>query len=279
MNPIGIEFISVLGQPPVDYVHTAADLGIRHIGMAPAPIVTVEGLYPSWSLVEDVGLRRSFKAALAERGVSVSVGEGFLIMPGMDVQEFAAQVDAMAEIGAPVLNVIGVNPDPSGAADQLGDFAELAEARGLRTTIEFVPGTPFGDLASAVDIVRRVGRSDFAVLVDAMHLYRTGSTAADLAALDPALIGYVQICDVPWTSDLDYADEARFERRAPGDGELPLKEMIAALPIDIHLGLEVPMRAKADAGIGPVERLRPAIEAMRDLVREVAEMPAQPTPG
>jgi sugar phosphate isomerase/epimerase len=279
MNTIGIEFISVLGQPPVDYVHTAAELGIRHIGMAPAPIVTVEGLYPAWSLVEDAGLRRAFKAALAERGVSVSVGEGFLLMPGMAVQDLAPQVDAMAEIGAPVLNVIGVNPDPNGAADQLGAFAELAAARGLRTTIEFVPGTPFGDLPSALDIVHRVGRPDFAVLVDAMHLFRTGSTAADLAAVAPALIGYVQICDVPWTSDLDYADEARFERRAPGDGELPLKDMIAALPLDIHLGLEVPMRARAEAGIGPVERLRPAIAAMRDLVDEVARMPAQETPG
>ena len=279
MNPIGIEFISVLGQPPVDYVHTAAELGVRCIGMAPAPIVTVEGLYPSWSLVEDAGLRRAFTAALAECGVSVSVGEGFLLMPGMDIQDFAPQVDAMAEIGAPVLNVIGVNPDPNGAADQLGAFAELAAARGLRTTIEFVPGTPFGDLPAAVDIVRRVGRPDFAVLVDAMHLFRTGSTAADLDALDAALIGYVQICDVPWTSNLDYADEARFERRAPGDGGLPLKDMIAALPMDIHLGLEVPMRAKAEAGVGPVERLRPAIETMRDLVSEVAMLPSQLTPG
>jgi sugar phosphate isomerase/epimerase len=272
MHSIGIEFITVLGQPPVDYVRTAADLGVRHIGMAPAPIVTVEGLYPAWSLVEDAALRRAFKAALAERGVSVSVGEGFLIMPGMDIQAFAGQVDAMAEIGAPVLNVIGVNPDPSGAADQLGAFAELAAVRGLRTTIEFVPGTPVGDLAAAVDIVRRVGRPDFALLVDSMHLFRTGSTADDLIALDPALIGYVQICDVPWTSDLDYADEARFERRAPGEGELPLKDMIAALPPDIHLGLEVPMRARAEAGIGPIERLRPAIDAMRDLVKEVDRM-------
>lgn len=279
MNPIGIEFISVLGQPPVDYIHVAADLGVSHVGMAPAPIVTAPGLYPDWSLAEDVALRRAVKAALAERGLAVSVGEGFLIMPGMDVRDFTAQVDAMAEIGAPVLNVIGVNPDPNACADQLGRFAELAAARGLRTTIEFVPGTPVGDLASAVDVVRRVGRDDFAVLVDAMHLFRTGSTADDLAALDPALIGYVQICDVPWKSDLDYADEARFERRAPGDGELPLQDMVAALPRDILLGLEVPMRAKAEAGIGPKDRLAPALEATRDLVKEVARMASQETPG
>ena len=78
-------------------------------------------------------------------------------------------------------------------------------------------------------------------------------------------------CDVPLVSrHTVYTDEACFDRLAPGEGELPLGDLIAALPRDIHLGLEVPMRAKAEAGIGPVGRLRPALEAMRMLVEEVA---------
>jgi sugar phosphate isomerase/epimerase len=279
VNPIGIEFISVLGQPPVDYVHTAAELGVSHIGMAPAPIVTVEGLYSGWSLAQDAQLRRDVVAALRERGLSVSLGEGFLIWPDRDIRGSEAEVDAMAEIGAPVLNAVSIDPDPNRAGDQLGVFAEMAAARGLRSTIEFVPGTPIGDLATARAAVAHVGRPDFALLIDAMHWFRTGSTAADLAALDPALIGYVQICDVPLVSVQPYGDEARFDRRAPGDGELPLKDMIAALPIDMLLGLEVPMRAKAEAGIGPVERLRPALEATRTLAGKVAMMPMQETPG
>lgn len=271
MNPIGIEFISVLGQPPVDFVHDAAELGVSHIGMAPAPIVTVPGLYPAWSLVDDAPLRREVKEALAERGVSLSVGEGFLIWPDRDISETGAGVDAMAELGAPILNAVSVDPDTGRGFDQLAVFAEMAAARGLRSAIEFCPGTGVPDLPTALAAVRHVGRPDFKLLVDSMHLFRSGSKAEDLAALDPELIGYVQICDVPFVSRYaDYSEEARFDRLAPGEGELPLRDMIAALPRDILLGVELPMRAKAEAGIGPVGRLRPAIEATRMLVEEVA---------
>ena len=34
MHPLGIEFISVFGLPPVEFVHLAADLGCRHISTA-----------------------------------------------------------------------------------------------------------------------------------------------------------------------------------------------------------------------------------------------------
>ena len=270
MHPIGIEFISVLGEPPVDYVHTAAELGVTHIGMAPAPIVTGEDLYPAWSLVSDPQLRRAFVAAVRDRGLTVSQGEGFLVWPDRDMRTFEAEVDAMAEIGAPTLNAVAIDPDAARCADQLAVFAEMAGERGLGATVEFVPGTPVGDLAAAVALVRKVGRPNFKVLVDTMHLFRTGSTVADFAALDPALVGYVQLCDVPLVSRHSaYADEARFDRLAPGDGELPLREFIAAVPDGLVLGLEVPMLAKAEAGIGPLGRLRPAVEATRLLLEGV----------
>jgi sugar phosphate isomerase/epimerase len=104
-------------------------------------------------------------------------------------------------------------------------------------------------------------------MIDAMHLYRSGGTAADVAALDPGLIGYAQLCDVPLVAlHDDYGAEARFDRRVAGDGELPLQEFVDALPADCVIGLEVPMRDKALAGLGPVERLRPAVAAARALL-------------
>ena len=104
-----------------------------------------------------------------------------------------------------------------------------------------------------------------------MHLYRSGGSAADVAALDPALIGYAQLCDVPITAPHDdYMREACFQRRAPGDGELPLAALIAALPDDVRIGLEVPMLAAADAGVKPLERLRPAVVTAEALLRRRA---------
>ena len=65
---------------------------------------------------------------------------------------------------------------------------------------------------------------------------------------------------------LSYGEEARYERRAPGDGDLPLADLLRAVPGDLVVGLEVPQRALALAGIGPEERLRPVVERTRHLL-------------
>lgn len=53
------------------------------------------------------------------------------------------------------------------------------------------------DLPTALAATRHVGRPDFKLLIDTMHLARARSTAADITAPDPELIGYVQLCDAP----------------------------------------------------------------------------------
>jgi sugar phosphate isomerase/epimerase len=104
-----------------------------------------------------------------------------------------------------------------------------------------------------------------------MHLVRSGSGAADIAALDPDLIGYVQICDAPLKPRYEsYMEEAMYERLAPGAGELGLADIVAALPRDRVFSLEVPLRSQADAGVGPHDRLRPCVEATRRLLAQAS---------
>lgn len=264
---IGIEFISVLGMPPVDFVGVAADLGCRHIGMALQPIVSQPGAFPAWSLRTDAALRRDLAAALADRGVSISIGEGFMVRSGSDIRDTAADLDLMCEMGIGRVNVLGLDPDRERTFDQLAIFAEMAAARNVEATLEFMPGPPLQGLAGAVAAVRHVDRPNFRLLIDTMHLFRSGSTVADVAALDPALIGYVQLCDVPSVSrGASYGDEARFDRLEPGKGELPLHDFLGALPPGLIIGLEVPMLAAAEAGIGAQERLSGSVAATRRLM-------------
>lgn len=267
MDRLAIEFISVLGLRPVEFVHVAAELGCHRIGLACAPIVTLAELYEPWTLRGNPGLVREVKQALADNGVSVSLGEGFLIRGGADIADQAAEMDILAELGAPLVNAVSIEGDAARTIAQFGAFAEMAAARGLRVSLEYMPGMPVGTLASARDLIVQTGKPNASLLVDAMHLYRSGGTSAELAALDPALIGYAQLCDVPLIAAYDdYSIEARFDRRGAGDGELPLQEFVDALPADCLIGLEVPMRDKALAGVGPVERLRPAVAAARTLL-------------
>ena len=126
------------------------------------------------------------------------------------------------------------------------------------------------DLPTALAAVRHVKRPNCRLLIDTMHLVRSGSDAAAIAALDPDLIGYVQLCDAPVVSRFSqYMEEAKFERMVPGEGELPLRDILAVLPPHLMVGLEVPQRSLAEAGVGPRERLGRCVEAARNLLARV----------
>ena len=266
MDRLAIEFISVFGMPPVEYIELAASLGCRNIGMAPAPIVTLDGLYPPWSLRGNAGLAREVKQALADNGVTISVGEGFVIMPGVDLAAYEADFELLAELGARVTNACCVEADFARNVDGFGRLAEMAARHNLPITVEYLPGMVVGTLETARELVEQVARPNAGLLIDSMHLFRSGATAADLAALPAGLVLYAQLCDVPVVSKFeDYSVEARFERLAPGDGELPLAEFVKALAPDIVIGLEVPMRALTEQGVSAADRLGPAIAKTRAL--------------
>ena len=267
MRRIGIEYISVFGLPPVEFVNLAADLGCSYIGTALTPMPYNPHGYPTWSLIDDRALRREMISALRGRGVSISVGEGILVRPNTDVRDRALDLDVMCELGVERINTLSIDPDRSRSFDQFATLAEMTDAVGMETTVEFGPMMAVADLPTALAALRHVARSNCRLLIDTMHLVRSGSGASDIAALDPAVIGYAQLCDAPLISKFSqYMDEAKYERMAPGTGELPLLDILAALPGHLAVGLEVPQRSLAEAGVGPRERLGRCVEATRELL-------------
>jgi sugar phosphate isomerase/epimerase len=266
MLDLGIEFISVFGLSPVDFVHLAADLGCRYISTAllGSPLESLG--YPAFSLRDDAQLRQDLRTAMDERGVSISLGEGMVIVPGADVSDLAADLDIMAELGAAQINTLSFDPDRSRTFDQLAMLTEMAAERGIGTTIEMAPRATIGDPTTVVAAIEHVGRPDLRLTVDTMHWARAGYGAVELRELGPEKIGYVQLSDTTRTPRMkSYMQEATYERMAPGDGELPLAEILGAVPADVVIGLEIPMRRLAESGVGPMDRLRPCVAAAREL--------------
>ena len=110
------------------------------------------------------------------------------------------------------LTAVTIDPDMSRNQDQYGAFSEMAGAAGMAASIEFMPGLPIGNLAAAVAVISQVRRPNFRLLIDCMHLMRSGGSAAELAALDPAMIGHIQLCDAPLKADMTrYSMEAKCE--------------------------------------------------------------------
>lgn len=267
MNRLGIETISVFGLPPVQFVNLAADLGCSYISTGLSPIPYNPHGYPTWSLRDDPALRRQMIAAMRDRGISISLGEGLTIRADLDVRDRAADLDLMCELGVTRINAVSLDPDFARTRDQFAKLVEMADAVGVETTMEFAPGLTVGDLPTALAVIRHVNRPNFRLLIDTMHFLRSGSTAADLAALDPNLIGYVQLCDAPLISKFpSYMEEAMFERMTPGTGELPLLDILKVLPPHLVISLEVPQRGLAEAGVGPQERLGACVTAARNLL-------------
>jgi sugar phosphate isomerase/epimerase len=272
MLNLSIEYISVFGLPPVQFVELAADLGCRHIttSLRRSGPYNPHG-YPSFCLREDAALRREMIAVMRDRDVSPSSAEGVGIHASLDVRSaYAADLELLRELGVPRINVVSLDPDLGRTFDQLGLLAEMAASFGIETELEFVPIFTIPDLATAERAVRHVGRKDCRIMFDTMHFGRSGASIGTVAAMDPQLIGYVQLCDAPRIPVIkDYMEEAVFERMVPGEGELELLDMLAALPHDRVLGLEVPMRREAEAGVGPHERLGRCVKAARALLAQL----------
>lgn len=276
MDRIGIENISVFGLPPVAFANLAADLGCRHISMALYPFDYNPHGYARFSLKEDAALRREMVAVMRDRAVAISLGEVFAVRADTEVRGWAADLGAMAELGVHRINTLSLDPDRTRSFDKFAELTEMAAAHGMETTVEFTPGLTVADLPTAIAAVRHVGRADFRILIDTMHFIRSGSRPEDLAAVDPDMIGYIQICDVPLVPKIsNYFEEAKYERMIPGTGELPLLDILSALPRDRIIGIEVPLRSQADAGMGPFDRLRPCVDAARDLLARLESSPAE----
>jgi sugar phosphate isomerase/epimerase len=273
VDRLGIEMLSVFGMPPLEFVDLAADLGCRYITTGMVGFAPVESLaYRPFSLRDDTRLRQDLLAAMDDRDVSISLGEGLLIAPGVNVRSYATDLDIMAELRISRINTVSLEPDRARTFDELAALTELAAVRGIATCVEPVVGLSISDLPSAVAAVEYVNRAEITLLIDTMHVARFGASADDLRSIPAELIGYIQLSDTTMQRRMrHYAEEAMYERMAPGEGELPLLDMLAALPKDRVVGLEIPMRASAEAGVSAYDRLLPCVNGARSLLAAASE--------
>jgi len=258
---LGLDLLTVRGTSAVECVHLAADLGCRYVSTALGRLSPGE----STSLRSDPGLRREMRAALDERGVSIGLVDGVVVGPNRGIDQYERDIDVLHELGAPRVNTLSFHADWQQTVDDIGRLTELMTASGIEVVVEAAPTYVPESVPSALDLVAAVG-SDLRLLIDTMHMGRSGVTPPEIAALDPALIGYVQLSDVPVPAPagVSYRDEAETRRLEPGAGDLPLAEYLAAVPNDVVIGLEVPNSERL-ATLGPRDWAATCVRAARAL--------------
>lgn len=196
-------------------------------------------------------------ARLDDTGLAALDIEPVILGRGVDHGE--AVIDAAAAIGARFVLVASGPASHGEVVDRMGVLTRYAAAvPGLTLVLEFLPIFTIGSLDAAVRVVDEVGAANLAILVDSLHLARSGGSAESLAGRDPSLFPYLQIADagpdVPSTTEL-LRHEALHGRLLPGEGALPLVDFVNAVP-DVPLSIELRSRQLVAHFPDPVERAR-----------------------
>jgi hypothetical protein len=83
------------------------------------------------------------------------------------------------------------------------------------------------------------------IFLDPLNFVRGGGSATFLRGLEPRLFPYAQLSDgvlAPGEPDLSKLGRmSPNERRMPGDGIVPLRQILDALPPGLPLSVEIPM--------------------------------------
>lgn len=270
MPPIGLAHLTLLRLSPPDLVTVAAAAGYDFVGVRVRAVTADER---PWEMRPGSPLSRATRRRLDETGLVVRDVEFLQLRPETGPAEWTPMLDAGAALGASTLTVVGVDEDRSRLTDTLAALTADAALWGIRPTLEPISYQPVDTVREAAHLARDAGA---AILVDALHVQRSGSPLTDVRELEPDLVPMLQICDGPLrppgsggrpAAEADRAAlivEARAQREVVGAGEFPLADLLSAAPVGTPVSVEVPHAL--DASITDIDLARRNLEGVRALL-------------
>ena len=261
---LSLAHLTVLDADPLGLIEAAAAGGFDAIGLRIVPPFVTETIVP---VVGDADLQRRIKRRLRDTDIALLDIEAIWLKPESRIEEITPALETGAELGAKHVLTIAFDDDTARLIDNFGKLCAAAHGCGLRTMLEFIPYSVLGTLAKAHDFIVAAAPADAGLLIDALHLSRSGGQPADIAAYDPALFSYIHLCDAPKARPAAERnrDEARYNRLYPGEGELWLDAFLDAFAPDTPVAVEAPHAAFAH--LPAAERARLAGAATRRLLR------------
>jgi sugar phosphate isomerase/epimerase len=181
----------VLDAPPPQLVTAAARAGFDAVGVRVRPAADE----PAYPMLDDTQMMRETVARLADTGTRVLDVEVLRLRPDSRHEDALRILDAGVRLGARAALVICNDPDEARLVDRLAAVCAAAGERGLRACLEFMIFSSVRTLADALRIVQRTAHPAGAILVDALHLQRSGGTPAEVAATRNRLLPYAPLCD------------------------------------------------------------------------------------
>jgi sugar phosphate isomerase/epimerase len=246
--------------PPEDVVYAAAQAGFNATGI--------------WCDLDSWSKQRSDKVrkALADTALCALDLEVVWLKPGEAISTHDAMIEIALELGVRNILCASSEPDITRTKQRFEHLCKRAEGSPLRVVLEFLAITEINSLQQALDVVQDVAHPVGGILVDTLHLQRTGSTAQDLRNIDPILMPYIQLCDASSnlhdSSPEGLLEDALYLRQLPGEGELPLNDVLAQFDPCVPLSLEIRSRDLIERyPDSPLERAACVFEATERFLR------------
>jgi sugar phosphate isomerase/epimerase len=262
MKSLGLGHFTFLQLSPVELVRTARAAGFDFVGLRFHPVAPGQ---LHW-LPDAPGLRELARVMQGE-GICLYDIETVVIDANLDPETLVPAMDATATLGGKRVNTCADQFDGQAAA--FTRVCELAQERGLGVDIECMAWRGVDSPLACLDLIDRSGARNAGYLADALHHVRCGGSPEDLSTVLAGRIISAQLCDAPATRPTGteaLIAEARGGRLLPGEGGLPLRRLIAALPEVTELSVEVP---SASDPRPPLDRARAIHAATMRLLERV----------
>ena len=191
----------------------------------------------SWSSTTS----REVKKRIDDNGIEVVDME--VIRLGRSIDKGKALIEAACEVGAKNILVVSSLHSFEETADQLSHLCSLAEAGDIVICLEFMKFTSVKSLSDALDIIRLVDAQNIGILLDLLHVVRSGTTFKEIEDCDPNLFPYVQWCDgtaqpIGW-SDSELITDALDDRLIPSEGKLDARKFESLFDVGVPFSIEV----------------------------------------
>lgn len=242
MTSLSLAHLTRLHLTPEELAHQGAVAGFDAVGLRVYPAEEGALCHP---LPIGSAAHRNLRSVLRQEGVRINEIEFVPLTPHLDPASLAGMLESAAELGASSLLTCGDDPDQSRLVAGFAAICELARPLGIRVDLEFMRWRQVSNLQKAVAVIRAAGQPNAGVMLDMLHLFRTEGSLEYL----PNAVNYihaVQLCDAPrrMPPENEIISEGRERRRIPGQGELPLRDVLEMVSPNVSLSAEVPNLAE-----------------------------------